>query len=57
MDSILIIYGKLPKWPFRPCVRKGHKWKPLCECGAARVCTRCGEGEGSIPCTECMVTP
>lgn len=57
-ESILIITDKIPKPPpFRQCIRKGHKWLSLCDCGAARVCERCGEGEGTIPCDQCMVTP
>lgn len=53
--KVLIISDKPPELIFRPCIRLGHKWKKLCKCGVARVCNRCGWGEGTIPCERCMV--
>jgi hypothetical protein len=52
--KIMIITDRPPETPFRPCVRKGHRWQELCKCGASKVCTRCGAGDGTIPCKECM---
>jgi len=37
-------------WLPRQCVANAHKWTALCACGKARVCRRCGVGEGAIPC-------
>lgn len=37
----------------RACAAGRHAWHALCRCGVARVCLRCGVGEGSIPC-RCM---
>jgi hypothetical protein len=51
----VLIISDAPPLPFRPCIRKGHKWQALCKCSAARVCERCGIGEGTIPCEKCMV--
>lgn len=38
----------------RACVANRHTWHPLCQCGHAAVCLRCGVGMGAIPC-QCMV--
>lgn len=40
--------------PRKTCAKR-HTWLNLCECGAARVCERCGVGKGTIPCSRCMV--
>lgn len=44
----------MSKWMPRRCVINLHRWLVLCSCGKARVCERCGMGEGSIPCERCM---
>jgi len=37
-------------WLPRKCAVGNHTWQALCTCGKARICRRCGVGEGAIPC-------